>query len=78
MGNTSCNLRKRPTGVIVQHCDLLDPRTNAASRRKGATVFGYQTPDPEHYGVIASDEAGHTTSIEEKPLRPRSCWRRPT
>ena len=47
---------------------------SAASRRKGATVFGYQVPDPERYGVVAFDEAGRATSIEEKPARPRSRW----
>ena len=47
---------------------------SAASRRKGATVFGYQVPDPERYGVVAFDETGRATSIEEKPARPRSQW----
>ena len=47
---------------------------SAASRRKGATVFGYQVPDPERYGVVAFDETGRATSIEEKPACPRSQW----
>ena len=42
--------------------------------RKGATIFCCQVPDPEHYGVIAFDESGRATSIEEKPVRPRSNW----
>ena len=46
----------------------------AASRQKGATVFGYQVRDPDRYGVVAFDEAGRATSIEEKPVRPRSHW----
>ena len=37
--------------------------------QKGATVFGYQVPDPEHYGVVAFDEGGRATSIEEKPAQ---------
>ena len=47
---------------------------SAASRRTGATVFGYQVPDPERYGVVSFDETGRATSIEEKPARPRSPW----
>ena len=46
----------------------------AASRQKGATVFGYQVRDPERYGVVAFDERGRATSIEEKPSHPRSHW----
>ena len=47
---------------------------SAAARRTGATVFGYQVPDPERYGVVSFDETGRATSIEEKPARPRSPW----
>ena len=46
----------------------------AAARREGATIFGYRVHDPERYGVVAFDEAGRATSIEEKPARPRSRW----
>ncbi|MBL8884073.1 MAG: glucose-1-phosphate thymidylyltransferase RfbA [Hyphomicrobium sp.] len=42
--------------------------------RNGATVFAHQVSDPERYGVIAFDAAGRATSIEEKPLRPKSNW----
>ncbi len=53
---------------------LTEKVRTAAARRKGATVFGYQVLDPERYGVVAFDEAGRATSIEEKPARPRSRW----
>ena len=46
----------------------------AASRQRGATVFGYRVPDPERYGVVDIDEEGRATSIEEKPTHPRSDW----
>ena len=46
----------------------------AAARREGATIFGYRVHDPERYGVVAFDETGRATSIEEKPARPRSRW----
>ena len=53
---------------------LTEKLRSAASRREGATVFGYRVSDPERYGVVAFDEAGRATSIEEKPARPRSRW----
>lgn len=45
---------------------------NAASRPKGATVFSYHVADPEKYGVVAFDDKGNATSIEEKPKQPKS------
>lgn len=53
---------------------LTEKLRNAASRREGATVFGYQVRDPERYGVVAFDASGRAVSIEEKPARPRSHW----
>ena len=46
----------------------------AAERKVGATVFAYQVKDPQRYGIVAFDAAGNATSIEEKPLQPRSNW----
>lgn len=39
-----------------------------------ATVFGYYVPDPERFGVVAFDDEGHVTSIEEKPEKPKSSY----
>ena len=46
----------------------------ARQRPRGATVFGYQVGDPERYGVVAFDADKRASSIEEKPLQPKSNW----
>lgn len=53
---------------------LTDRVRAAAARPGGATVFGYHVTDPERYGVVAFDADGIATSIEEKPLVPKSSW----
>jgi glucose-1-phosphate thymidylyltransferase len=48
--------------------------TRSAARTKGATVFAYDVPDPQRFGVVAFDAEGRATSIEEKPIKPKSNW----
>lgn len=51
---------------------LPDLLGSATARQNGATVFAYHVADPDRYGVVAFDESGKATSIEEKPLHPKS------
>jgi glucose-1-phosphate thymidylyltransferase len=46
----------------------------AAGRNRGASVFAYHVRDPERYGVVSFDATGKATTIDEKPLKPKSNW----
>lgn len=39
----------------------------AASKKDGATVFGYHVQDPHRFGVVEFNDDGKVISVEEKP-----------
>ena len=51
---------------------LREKLVRVASRKAGATVFGYVVNTPEHYRVVELDREGCALSIEEKPSQPKS------
>lgn len=53
---------------------ILKAAVEDAEANGRATVFGYYVPDPERFGVVAFDENGQATSIEEKPTEPKSNY----
>ena len=53
---------------------LLKSALKHAEEDGRATVFGYYVTDPERFGVVAFDENGKATSIEEKPKEPKSNY----
>jgi glucose-1-phosphate thymidylyltransferase len=52
---------------------LRNARKNVEDYNK-STVFGYYVNDPERYGVAEFDVDGNVTSIEEKPVKPKSNY----
>lgn len=45
-----------------------------ASRKEGATIFGYHVKDPQRFGVVEFDENMKAVSLEEKPTKPKSSY----
>jgi len=47
---------------------------NGNHRNNGSVIFGYYVKNPNAYGVVAFDQQGKVTSIEEKPVTPKSHY----
>ena len=54
--------------------ELLVNSVMQVKQSKKATVFGYYVNDPNRYGVLGFDESKKITSIDEKPLDPKSNY----
>jgi len=54
--------------------DLQTLLRQADANDEGATVFAYHVQDPQRYGVVAFDSLGKASSIEEKPVAPKSNY----
>ena len=48
--------------------------SRAASKKNGATIFGYHVKDPERFGVVEFDSQENVLSIEEKPSSRKSNY----
>ena len=46
--------------------------TAACEQKGGATVFAYETSEPERFGIVEFDAQGQVISLEEKPAHPKS------
>ena len=53
--------------------EMLEKAVKTAEEGK-ATIFGYQVPDPERFGVAEIDKDGNVLSIEEKSKEPKSNY----
>lgn len=49
-------------------------RRSHETTKKGATIFGYEVPDPERYGVVTFNNEGKATALEEKPVNSISSF----
>lgn len=45
---------------------------DACRQVEGATVFAYETSEPERFGVVEFNAQGQAVSLEEKPQHPKS------
>lgn len=69
----------RPSALVLGDnifygADLRSRLREISGRGSGATVFAYRVADPERYGVVAFDDEMRATSIEEKPVEPKSNY----
>jgi glucose-1-phosphate thymidylyltransferase len=53
---------------------LVEHLKEAASNRKGATIFGYYVSNSKDFGVVEFDKDRNVISIEEKPENPKSNY----
>lgn len=59
-------------GDNIFHGAGLGTQLRALTDISGGHVFAYEVANPREYGVVAFDDDGRVTSIEEKPAAPKS------
>jgi glucose-1-phosphate thymidylyltransferase len=61
---------------IFYGADLSSKLRQSATKKSGATIFGYWVNDQDAtgFGIVELDEHGKAISIEEKPVKPRSNY----
>lgn len=57
---------------ILYGANISQPLQKACNLEQGATIFTYQTTEPERFGIIDFDKNNNPLSIEEKPTSPKS------
>ncbi len=63
-------------GDNIFHGHGLEAHLARAAKKawKGGVIFAHQVTDPQRYGVLVFDAAGHPVAVEEKPRHPKSDW----
>ena len=61
-------------GDNIFHGPGLGTQLRALTSVSGGHVFAYEVANPSEYGVVAFDDKGRVTSIEEKPAAPKSNY----
>lgn len=59
---------------IFHGAGLTQLLTEAGCLEGGAMVFAYEVADPHRFGIVSFDEGGVASTIEEKPVDPKSNW----
>jgi glucose-1-phosphate thymidylyltransferase len=72
VGEDSCALALGDN--LLYGPDLGSVLRPVATRRAGATIFGYRVKNPQQYGVVEFGGDGRVLSLEEKPAHPRSSY----
>lgn len=72
IGNDGCALVLGDN--IFYGADFAALLQRAVAYDTGATVFAYYVSNPQRYGVVEFDNAGHAVSLEEKPSNPKSNY----
>jgi len=75
VGNDSVTLVLGDNIFYGQHFTrMLLNAVERADSENLATLFAYAVKDPNRFGVVAFDENGNATSLEEKPEHPKSNY----